>query len=82
MTLSDRCDQVGQAYLRGEITSRQLLLQTALITFSAQNIEPTADQVLQRMLELRNAAEFMGDRPSDAEIVAGTAFCPKPESTP
>ncbi len=79
MNLKDQCDLVGQAYLNGEITGKELLKQTAIITFSVQGIEPTADQVLQRMFELRDACEFMGDAPSDAEIIAGTAFLSKPE---
>lgn len=82
MNLKDQCDQVGQAYLNGEITGRELLKQTAIITFGVQGIEPTADQVLQRMYELRDACEFMGDTPTDEEIFAGTAFLSKPEGAP
>lgn len=80
MNLKDQCDLVGQAYLNGEINGRELLKQTAIITFGVQGVlEPTREQVLQRMFELRDACEFMGDAPSDEEIVAGTAFLTKPE---
>ncbi|MFN6550676.1 hypothetical protein ACP6C7_18905 [Mycolicibacterium septicum] len=69
------------AFKTGQIGNGEFVQRVAWLTFVAQGVtHPTVSQLEQRMHEVLDAAEFMGERPTVDEVLTATAFIsPAPE---
>jgi len=63
-----------RAIQRGDLTNSQAVAALALVTWRAQGVEPTDEQIRARIPEVVDVAHFLGENPTPEEIDAACSF--------